>query len=266
MERLELNGIPVRVARSGPAGAPAVLLLNSLASDLTMWDGVAPVLARGHDVIRFDARGHGGTGATGGDYTLDLLMADALAVMDALAVDRAHVVGLSLGGMVAQLMAARAPARVGRLVLCATFADSPRDLWAGRVAEARAQGLSGLVEGTLDRWFTPAFRAAEPALVDRVRAMILGTSAAGYAGAAAAIRDMDLTGVPEAIGCPTLLIAGAGDPSAPPAAMRALQARIPGADYAEIAHSAHLFTLERPDAAADLIAGFLTRPGGAERT
>lgn len=207
--------------------------------------------------MRMDTRGHGGSSATNGDYTLNLLADDVLDVMDRLGIRRAHFVGLSLGGMIGQVLAARSPARFESVTLCATFAEAPRQMWADRVAAVRQSGVAPLVEGTLERWFTPAFRASHHDVMEATRAMILGTSAKGYAGCAAAIRDMDLTGIPELISMPTLILAAAQDPSATLNAMKALHARIPNAVYVEIEDAAHVFTLEQPAKAADILRGFL---------
>ena len=226
MEHLRVNGMLFRVAQAGPAHAPAVVLSNSLGADLSMWDPQAEVLARDFRVVRFDTRGHGGSAASQGNYTLNLLAEDVLALMDRLEIRKAHFVGLSLGGMIGQVLGARSGSRFESLTLCATFADAPRQLWADRVEAVRAAGVGPLVEGTLERWFTADFRAAAPEVISDVRKMIAATSVDGYAGCSAAIRDMDLTGVPEQIKIPTLVIAATQDPSATPEAMRRLHARI----------------------------------------
>ena len=259
MERLDIDGVSVRCAQSGPVDAPIVIMSNSLAADLTMWEPQAEKLQQDFHIVRFDARGHGQTSASPGDYTLELLVDDVLGLMNRLSIESAHFIGLSLGGMIGQLLAARAPERIASLILCATFAESPSNLWAERVRAVRRSGVGELVEGTLERWFTPTFRANQPAVIDRVRRMIASTSAEGYAGCAAAIRDMDFSGVPEAIGCPTLLIGADEDISASPAAMQALHKRISGSEYVQIDRAAHLFTLEQPEKAAALMAEFLAR-------
>lgn len=247
----------MRVHQTGSVDAPAVLFSNSLGADLSMWDAQADAISKEFRVVRMDTRGHGGSSATDGDYTLALLADDLLAVMDRLGIRRAHFVGLSLGGMIGQVLAARSAARFDSVTLCATFSEAPRQMWADRVDAVRRGGLAPLVEGTLDRWFTPAFRTQNPDVMEATRAMIRGTSVKGYAGCAAAIRDMDLTGIPEQIRIPTLVIAGAQDPSATPDAMKALHARIPNADYLEINDAAHVFTLEQPEKAAAAIQRFL---------
>lgn len=257
MEPLWVNGLSVCVDQMGPMDAPVALFGNSLGADLSMWDAQASALAQDFRVIRFDTRGHGASAATTGDYSLSLLADDVLALMDTLGIERAHFIGLSLGGMIGQVLGAQAGQRLDSLTLCATFADAPRQLWADRASAVRATGVAPLIDATVERWFTPAFRQSNPSLMGQVRQMIARTSSDGYAGCAAAIRDMDLTGVPEQITCPTLVIAATDDPSASPEAMQQLHSRIPGARYAQIDQAAHLFTLEQPRAATDLIATFL---------
>lgn len=262
MKRLRVNGIFVQVDEKGSPGSPVVVLANSLAADMTMWAKQAEVLAENYRVVRFDARGHGQTEATAGDYTLDLLVDDVLLLLDALEIERIHFVGLSLGGMIGQVLAARAPDRVESLVLCATFASAPSDLWNERVLAARSTGVGPMVEATIDRWLTPGFRASHPEVTDAVRQMVSETSAQGYAGCAAAIRDMNLKGVAETISAPTLLIAAAQDISATPEAMEALGERIHGSRFALLEDAAHLFTMEQPDRVTRLIAEFLDEFGG----
>lgn len=259
MEHLWVNGVSLRVDQAGPANAPAVVFSNSLGADLSMWDSQADALAKEFRVVRMDTRGHGGSTATDGDYTLQALADDVLDVMDRLHIRRAHFVGLSLGGMIGQILGARSPGRFESLTLCATFGTAVRQMWSDRVDSVRKSGIAPMVEGTLERWFTPAHRATHPDQMERTRQMILGTTVEGYAGCAAAIRDMNLSNVSEQIRLPTLLIAAGQDPSATPEAMKALHARIPDAEYVEIPDAAHLFTLEKPAEATALIHGFLQR-------
>jgi 3-oxoadipate enol-lactonase len=252
-----INGCELKVERSGKDGAPVIFFSNSLGSDLAMWDEQVTALERDFQVVCMDTRGHGASSGPAGDYSLNSLADDVLAVMDKLNIERAHFVGLSLGGMIGQVLGARSGDRFDSLTLCATFSETDRMLWADRVDAVRASGVEHLVESTIERWFTPAFRESSPEVIDKVRKMIIGTSTNGYAGCSAAIRDMDLTGIPEQIRIPTLVIAATQDPSATPEAMKQLHSRIPDARYTEINNAAHLFTLEQPQAATDLIQTFL---------
>ncbi|WP_374379601.1 3-oxoadipate enol-lactonase [Dongia sp.] len=259
MGQLVANGISVHVNDAGPQDRPAIVMSNSLAADLGMWDAQAEALAKTYRVLRFDARGHGRTQATPGDYTLDLLVDDVIALLDAHGIQKAHFVGLSLGGMIGQRIAERAPDRIASLVLCATFAEAPFDLWDQRVTTVRKSGIAPLIDGTLLRWFTPAFAETSPHIVDKARRMIAATSVDGYAGCAAAIRDMDLKTAPESIKMPTLILAAENDPSATPEMMKHLHARISGAEFQLLPACAHVFTMERPTDATGAIGSFLER-------
>lgn len=260
-----INGLGVRVDDIGPRSAPVVLLSNSLAADLSMWDDQAAKLAQSYRVLRLDTRGHGGTEATEGDYSLDLLGTDVLGLMDMLEIGRVHFIGLSLGGMIGQHLAQRAPERLASLTLCATFSRAPFDMWDERARLARSGGFDSLIEPTLERWLTPRCHAEHPEVVDRVRRMIAGTSPVGYAGCACAIRDMRIDDAVERIGVPTLVVAAEQDPSSTLDSMIELHRRIPGAKFARIADASHLFTMERPQEATRILAGFLETTCGEAR-
>jgi 3-oxoadipate enol-lactonase len=232
---------------------------NSLAADLTMWDRQVEGLSQDFRVIRYDTRGHGQTEATTGGYSLDLLVDDVVALLDTLGVPAVHFIGLSLGGMIGQLLGARAPHRLRSLTLCATFAQTSPDLWKQRIETVGRLGLEPIIEPTLERWFTPYFRDRHDDVVKAARNMIRLTSAEGYMGCAAAIRDMNLTGVAEEISAPTLLIAGAEDPSATPDMMFDLHKRISGSKFALLPDAAHVFTMEQPQAITEIIGSFLAR-------
>lgn len=209
-------------------GAPALLLINSLGTNLAMWDEQLESLSERYELIRYDARGHGSsTAGTAAETTLATLAGDALAVLDACDVGRAHVCGLSLGGMTAMQIALDAPDRVLKLVLCNTSAHMPpREAWQERIDTVREKGMSPLVEAILERWFTPDFRQQSPDKVERVRSMLLNTDPRGYALCSAAIRDMDLREGIRAITAKTLIIAGLRDPATPPVHAEFIQTRI----------------------------------------
>lgn len=242
---------------SGPTDAPAVVLANGLAADLTIWEPQLDVLESRFRVLRYDLRGHGGSAATPGDYSLALLAADLVDVMDRLRIEAAHLVGTSIGGMVAQYLGAHQPGRVSSLTLVATSCDASREAWAARVSGVRRDGVASQVEPTLDRWFTPGFRNRHPALMDRMRAMIRRTSRDGYAGCAAAIRDMELSDAIGGIAAPTLVIAGEDDQSTSLPAVRRIAERIPGARFVAVPEAAHMPTMEQPERCNALIGDFL---------
>ncbi len=232
---------------------PPLLMINSLGADLSMWDPQLPALTD-RRVIRYDARGHGRSPAPGGRYSLADLGADALALLDRLGVDRAEVCGLSLGGMTAMWLAAHAPERVGRIALfCTTAYFPPKSMWADRAALVQAEGVGVVAEAAVSRWVTPGWAASHPTSVARLRDMVAATPAAGYAGACAAIGDMDLRPDLARITAPALVVSGADDPATPPEQGRRIAAGIPGSRFEVLADAAHLATVEQPDAANRLI-------------
>jgi 3-oxoadipate enol-lactonase len=238
----------------GADGAPPLLMINSLGADLTMWEPQVPILAGRHRVIRYDARGHGLSPVPEGRYALADLGRDALALLDRLGIASADVCGLSLGGMTAMWLAAHAPSRVNRLVLCCTSALlGPASQWAERAATVRAHGTAAVADAVVARWVTPGFAAAHPETTARLRAMIAATPAAGYAGACAAVEDMDLRADLGRIVAPTMVIAGADDVATPPSHGAAIADAIPGARLEVLADAAHLATFQQADEANRLI-------------
>lgn len=246
MKTVDHVGAQLRFEHAPRPGAPALLLINSLGASLEMWDDQTESLGERYELIRYDARGHGqSTASTHREYTMAALTGDAIAVLDACGVARAHVCGLSLGGMTAMTLALRAPDRVLKLALCNTSAHMPpKDAWQTRIETVLKDGMAAVIEGTLERWFTPAFRQAEPAKVDRVRAMLANADPRAYAACGAAIRDMDLREAIGAIAAKTLVIAGTVDPATPPAHAQLIAGRIPDARLVTL-DCAHLSNIER---------------------
>lgn len=242
----------------GAADKPALLLLNSIGTDMGLWDAVVPLLTPQFRVLRMDARGHGASDAPAGDYSLDLLAGDALAVMDAAGIETAAVCGLSLGGMVAMTLALNAPKRVSALVCACTSARMDPDIWRARIETVRAHGTAAIAEAALQRFFAPDFALAHPDVVATARTALLAMSADGYAGCAAAIRDMDLADRLAAIAAPTLVISGAKDVSTPFEGHGALiAAAISGARTVTL-DTAHLACVEAPGALAGAVRNFLS--------
>jgi 3-oxoadipate enol-lactonase len=238
----------------GPDDAPPLLMINSLGADLRMWDPQVPALARGHRMIRYDARGHGQSPVPDGRYSLADLGRDALALLDRLGIASTDICGLSLGGMTAMWLAAHAPERVRRLVLCCTSASlGPSQAWAERAATVRAHGTAAIADTVVARWVTPSWAAAHPDTTEWLRAMIAATPAIGYAGACAAVEEMDLRPDLARIGAPTTVLAGADDPSTPPEHGAAIVAGISGARMHVLDDAAHLATYQQADTANRLI-------------
>lgn len=266
---LTLDELNMHVRVEGPAAAPPLLLLHSLGTDLRVWDPQAEVLARSFRVIRPDLRGHGLTDVPPGPYSIGGMARDVLALLDALGLARVHVAGLSIGGMVAQALAAEAPGRVASLVLCDTaMAIPPPQLWLDRAATVRARGMAAIADAVLARWVTPGFAQAPEAR--GLRAMLLRTAPEGYAGAAEAIAVADLTGATSRLRIPTLVLVGEHDEATPRASAEALRDAIAGAELTPIPDAAHIPTVERPEAVTEAILHFLSRqsegsPGAAIR-
>ena len=252
------GGAQLSVRIDGAADRPALLLSNSLAADLSMWDDQIDLLTRTHRVIRYDTRGHGHSDAPAGPYGFPMLVGDMRAVLDAAGAQRADVIGLSLGGMTALGLGLAHPDRVGRMLVCDARADAPPPFvqgWDDRIAIVRDKGTAGLVEGTLARWFTAT---APQAPRDRAAAMIRATSAAGYVGCAEALKTLDyLRHLPD-IRVPVLYLVGAEDMAAPPAAMEAMAAATPGGRLVTLPGLAHVPNMEDPAAFNAAIADWLS--------
>lgn len=241
---VDVDGGRLRYRMDGAADAPVVVLSNSLGTNLSIWEPQVAELTRTFRVLRYDTRGHGESSVTPGPYSIESLGRDVVALLDHLAIDRAHLCGLSLGGMTGMWLAIHAPTRITSLVLCNTAARiAPPDLWDTRIAQVRAGGMPAIVEAVLVRWFTPAFLAQSPVIAESIRPMLLACPADGYAACCAAIRDMDQREAIAAISAPTLVIAGTHDPATSPADARFIADRIKGARYVELP-AAHLSNIE----------------------
>ncbi len=252
------NGISINYRLDGPAGAPVVMLSNSLMSNYTMWDDQIPLLAETYRVLRYDQRGHGGTEVSAGFYSIEQLTTDAVALVEALGIAAVHFVGLSMGGFTGQLMAMDYPDKVRSLCLCDTAcAMPPASLWQERIDMARRDGIAALLPATLERWFTKAFRESGDQRLDKVREMILGTQVEGYIGCAGAIRDMDLCGRLAEITAPTRVIVGADDPACPPASAQALHEGIAGSTLVVLPDAAHLPNIEQTELFNEALHRFL---------
>jgi 3-oxoadipate enol-lactonase len=246
----------------GPDGAPWVIFSNSLATDLRMWDRQLLAFANTRRVLRYDSRGHGGSAVPDGPYGFAEMAEDVAGLMDALAIDKADLVGVSMGGMTGMALAIHHPDRVGRLVCCDARADAPepyKAIWDANIAKLQADGMAALAAPTMERWFTEDFRKADSNahILELVTEMITGTPAKGYELAARCLQSLDLLPRLAEIGCPTLYVTGEHDPAAPVAVMQDMADRTPGARLAVIPGAAHLSNMEQPQAFTDIVAGFL---------
>jgi 3-oxoadipate enol-lactonase len=235
----------------GPAEAPALVLLNSLGTDMGMWEPQVAALRDRVRLVRLDTRGHGGSPVPDAPWTLADLGGDVLALLDSLGIARASFAGISLGGSTALWIAAHAPERVESLFPCFTAAwFGPPDPWLERAATVRAEGVEAVADGVLGRWLTDA---VDPDLRARMREMMLTTPPAGYAAATEVVAHLDLREDLGRITAPTLVISGVEDPATPPEVGRAIAAGIQGAEFVALEGAAHLGNLERPDAFTDLL-------------
>jgi 3-oxoadipate enol-lactonase / 4-carboxymuconolactone decarboxylase len=251
------DGVRLYRRADGEADKPALLILNSIGCDMSLWDGLVPHLTARFRVLRMDARGHGASDAPVGDYSLDELAADALAVLDAASAPCAAVCGLSLGGMVAMTLALAAPSRVEALVLVCTSALMDPAAWQARIDTVREQGLAAIADLAMERFFSERFRRQAPGVVATTRAGLLAMSPDGYAGCCAAIRDMNLADRLPDIAARTLVIAGERDVSTPfEDHARRIVAAIPDARAGTL-DTGHLPSLEAPAGLAGLVLDFL---------
>lgn len=196
----------------GPPDAPALVLSNSLGTDLGLWDDQMPELTTRFRVLRYDTRGHGSSTVTAGPYTVAMLARDVLTLLDALKIKRAHFCGLSLGGMTGMWLGIHAGDRIDRLVLANTAPQiGSAEIWNTRIDNVRKGGIEAIADTVLERWFTAGFRARAPETVGRVRSMLVSTPAEGYIACCAAVRDANLWPGMASIHCPTLVIAGTHD-------------------------------------------------------
>jgi 3-oxoadipate enol-lactonase len=258
-----VTAVEVHAVVEGPADAPVVVLAHSLGADLSMWDPQVPALAERFRVVRYDLRGHGRSPAPAGDSTVDDLADDVVALLDRLGVQRAHVVGLSIGGMAGLRLAVREPARVASLaVLCSSAYTDNEQFWRDRATTARTQGTGSLAEAVVGRWLTPGYAAANPDLVARLRAAVAAADDEGYASCCAAIATMDQRSDLGRITAPTLVVSGDQDEALPPEQQRVIADAVPGARLVTVSPAAHIASIEQAD---QVTAALLTHLTGGDR-
>ncbi len=257
MGAVTVNGVHLEYRLEGASRGETLALAHSLGTDLTLWDGVAEILGRERRILRWDLRGHGGSGAPAGEYRLAEFAAEAVALFDSLGVRRAHFAGVSLGGMIGMQLALQAPERIGKLILSNTAARiGARQGWEDRIRLALEGGMAAVAEGVAERWFTAGYRGAHPESVARVVGLLTSTSRQGYAASCAAIRDADLTNDLRRIQTPALIVAGTEDPTTTPQDGRMLERGIAGARYRELP-GAHLTPVELPEEFSAAVRDFL---------
>jgi 3-oxoadipate enol-lactonase len=262
MQMAKLNGIRVHYADTGPRDGPALVLSNSLGTDFRVWDRLLPHLPEGLRLIRYDKRGHGLTECPAAPYEMETLVADAAALMDHLGTPAACFVGLSIGGLIGQGLAASRPDLLRALVLCDTAAKigSPA-MWDERIESISRGGIAAIEGQILSRWFTESFRTTRQDELAGWRHMLCRTPEDGYLGCAYAIRDADFRDSTARLELPVLAVAGEADGSTPPELVQQTAETIPGARFEIVKGAGHIPSVEQPEALGALITGFLKENG-----
>jgi 3-oxoadipate enol-lactonase len=251
------DGCPINVEVAGREDAPALMLSNSLGTNLHMWDDQADEFAKHFRLVRYDRRGHGLSGVPQGPYSMERLGRDVLSVLDALNIKKTNWCGLSMGGMVGQWLGANAPDRVEKLILSNTSAYYPdKAPWNDRIKFVEEKGLEALVDANMQRWFTEGFRARAGEPLARMKEMFVATQVPGYVGCIQAIAAMDFRASNARITAPTLVIVGSKDAATPPAAGEAIQREIKGAKLASL-EAAHISNIEQPKQYTEIVLNFL---------
>jgi 3-oxoadipate enol-lactonase len=257
MPMVEIGDVRLHYEQSGATNGPVLVLANSLGSNLHMWDKVLPSLEKNFEILRYDTRGHGKSSVPAPPYSIEQLGGDLLLLMDHLTIDRAHLCGISLGGLVSIWLGIYVPERFERLIFANTAARiGTRDGWEQRIAMVQSSGMDELAVQTVQRWITPAYREQHPAEVETIRQMLSATNPAGYCGCCAALRDTDLRGELAAIEAPCLVITGTHDPATPPSDGRALHSSLRDSSSVEF-DSAHLSAWEKAEEFARAVLAFL---------
>ena len=247
-----------------PRRARSFVFVNSLGTDLRIWDELATHYADNFRTVRYDLRGHGLSDAPPAPYAIDDHVGDLAALLDTRGVRDAIIVGLSVGGMIAQALATQRPDLVRLLVLCDTAHKiGTAETWNARIDAVRAAGLASIADAVLERWFSAEFRRSRAADLAGYRNMLTRTPAEGYVGTCATLRDTDLTRVTSRLTQPTLCLVGEEDGATPPALVRSLSELIPNAGFKTIPSAGHLPCIEQPKLLAGWIDTFVGRNQGA---
>ena len=248
---IKANGIQTNYELSDKKKTSVVILSHSLGCSLSMWDPQMDALVPHFQVLRYDIRGHGRSEATVGPYTPELLAKDAIALLDALEIDKVHWIGLSMGGMIGQAVALNYSDRLKSLVLCDTTAVIPPEaqpLWQERIDAVRGKGIESQMEPTMERYFTRSFLKSNPPTLGAIRKQFLATPAKGYLGCVEAIRRLNFLDRLSKIKIPTLIMVGEDDPGTPVSASRAIHEKISNSKLVIIQSARHLPNVEQPGA------------------
>lgn len=253
------DGVRLAYRIDGPDDAPPLIMVNSLGTDMHMWDPQVAQLSSTFRLIRYDCRGHGASDVPPGDYTLEQLGHDLLALLDTLHLEQAHICGLSLGGITALWCAVMHPKRVTRVVLANTAACiGTNESWHARIDAVKAGGMLRIRDAILARFLSARFRQQHPEIVQQISEMVAAINPVGYIGACAALRDADLRTMVSTIRLPALILAGELDEATPASQARELHADLVGSQLTIFSETAHLSNIERPKEFSQAVLDFLT--------
>lgn len=262
MQMADLGEVRLHYEDLGDKDAPAIVFANSLGTDYRMWNKIMPSLPAGLRTIRYDKRGHGLSTCPEGPWGMGDLVADVAGLLDHLGVKDCLFVGLSIGGMTAQGLAAERPDLVRAMVISNTGAKiGTQSVWDERIAAARAGGIEALADAVMGRWFSKKFRAEKPGELEAWRNMLTRTPLDGYIGCSHAIAGTDLWDSTARLRLPTLGIAGSEDGSTPPDLMRETTGLIPGSKFHLVRGAGHLPCIEKPEEYAEVLNGFIKAVG-----
>ncbi len=259
--KARVNNIDIHYTVDGDSG-PWVTFSHSLGCNVSSWDAQAALLAKNHRVLRYDSRGHGQTSVPPGPYTLEEMAADVHGLLTHLGIEKMHWVGISMGGMIGQTYALAHPGVFLSMVLADSTSRRPPQaaaMWGDRINTARTQGMPGLVESTLARWFTAGFRERQPEAVARIAEGILNTPVDGFCGACEAIAKVDVLDRLHEIDCPTLIMVGEHDHGTPPEMSLQMHANIKGSEFLLIKDAAHIANIEQEAVFNQALLNFLTK-------
>lgn len=261
MPFIEVNGTTLYYHFDGPEQGSVVMLSNALASDLTMWEFQVPALVgAGYRVLRYDSRGHGHSAAPEGPYSIEMLTADAVGLMDALGLEKVHFCGLSKGGMIGQMLGSQYGNRLLSLVLSSTAAYiAPREIWDERIETVRKSGMAVVVDATIDRWFTKAGQTRLASSIENVRRVILNTPVQGFCACCAAIRDMDQRETLRTVLTRTLVMVGEHDSGTPVSAAEHIHQGITSSELMIISDAAHFVHMEQSSIFNHALLGFIKK-------
>ncbi|MFI5156673.1 MAG: 3-oxoadipate enol-lactonase [Chitinophagales bacterium] len=257
-EFIECNGHTIHYKYLDNKSVKNILFINSLGSDFRIWDAVLPSINAHGNILLYDKRGHGLSDSCPATIGLEDYASDALQLLQRLSISQCTVVGISVGGMIAQILASQYPGMVGKAVLCDTAQIiGNQEMWNARIAKIKAEGLRSISSDLMKRWFSPSFHASYPERVAGYKNMLERSDLEGYVQTCEAIRDTDTTEIAKKLKMPVLCIVGEGDLSTSPAEMRSLTELIPGAKLEIISGSGHIPCIDNHEKFARTVIEFI---------